>query len=164
MKATIVTRRRYLADAVFTVTVEGPAPRIAELAVGAAAAALAPLSRVPLLPPDEPLLREANGPSPTCTNGSPPPSGSPATRSRWPTSPWKKRTPALTRSPRWPTCRRASTGSTGATARACAAGPYGGAVPGSGDRDSRSAGSGSDRKWYEGLAGRKPASSPRRWG
>ncbi|MBX6166925.1 MAG: hypothetical protein IRY84_04680 [Thermobispora bispora] len=123
MKATIVTRRRYLADAVFTVTVEGPAPRIAELAVGAAAAALAPLSRVPLLPPDEPLLREANGPSPTCTNGSPPPSGSPATRSRWPTSPWKKRTPALTRSPRWPTCRRASTGSTGATGRGRSASP-----------------------------------------
>jgi len=61
--ATIVTRRQYLADAVFTVAVEGPAQRIAELAAALRRPRWHPYLGRRSCPPDEPLLlREADDP------------------------------------------------------------------------------------------------------
>lgn len=54
--ATIVTRRQYLADAVFTVAVEGPAERIAELAAALRRPHWHPYLGRRSCPPDQPML------------------------------------------------------------------------------------------------------------
>jgi CRISPR system Cascade subunit CasD len=58
-KATIVTRRMYLSDAVFTVAVEGPGPLVSDLAAALRSPHWQPYLGRRSCPPDQPLLLHA---------------------------------------------------------------------------------------------------------
>ena len=63
-KATIVTRRMYLSDAVFTVAVEGPGPLVGDLAAALRSPRWQPYLGRRSCPPDQPLLlRAADNPA-----------------------------------------------------------------------------------------------------
>ena len=97
-KATIVTRRMYLSDAVFTVAVQGPGKLIGDLAAALVSPHWQPYLGRRSCPPDQPLLLRAARTTPyrSCTSRYRCPASGPTStaRSAWTSSPRNRPAPA----------------------------------------------------------------------